>query len=84
MSPYTSIWAPAIWYTDWRADIEKIDIQSLLLHGAGARNVPIEMTSRLLAKTLPSATYIEIEGAAHGILWPHCEEINNALLDFLA
>jgi non-heme chloroperoxidase len=33
---------------------------------------------------LPSATYIEIEGAPHGMLWTHAEEINKALLDFLA
>jgi non-heme chloroperoxidase len=46
--------------------------------------VPIDMTSRVLAKMLPSATYIEIEGAPHGMLWTHGEEINNALLDFLA
>ena len=53
-------------------------------HGTGDRNVPIDMTSRVLAKMLPGATYIEIEGAPHGMLWTHGEEINKALLDFLA
>ena len=43
------------------------------------RNVPIDMTSRVLAKMLPGATYIEIEGAPHGMLWTHGEEINKAL-----
>ena len=37
-----------------------------------------------MAKLLPSATYAEIEGAPHGMLWTHGEEINKALLDFLA
>jgi non-heme chloroperoxidase len=83
MSPYTSIWAPATWYTDWRADIDKIDVPALIMHGTGDRNVPIDMTSRVLAKLLPSATYIEIEDAPHGMLWTHGEEINEALLDFL-
>ena len=84
MSPYTSIWAVATWFTDWRADIDKIDVPALILHGTGDLNVPIDLTSRVLAKMLPSATYIEIEGAPHGMLWTHGEEINKALLDFLA
>jgi non-heme chloroperoxidase len=84
MSPYTSIWAPATWYTDFRPDIDKIDVPTLIMHGTGDRNVPIDLTSRVLAKKLPSTIYIEIEGAPHGMLWTHGEEINKALLDFLA
>jgi non-heme chloroperoxidase len=84
MSPYTSVWAVATWFTDWRADIDKIDVPALIMHGTGDVNVPIDVTSRLLAKMLPSATYLEIEGAPHGMLWTHGEEINKALLDFLA
>jgi pimeloyl-ACP methyl ester carboxylesterase len=83
MSPYTSIWAVSTWYTDWRGDIDKIDVPALIMHGTGDLNVPIDITSRLLAKMLPSATYIEIEGAPHGMLWTHWDEINKALLDFL-
>lgn len=84
MSPYTSVWAVATWFTDWRADIDKIDVPALIMHGTGDVNVPIDVTSRVLAKMLPSATYIEIEGAPHGMLWTHGEEINKVLLDFLA
>ena len=84
MSPYTSVWAPSTWYHDWRADIDKIDVPTLIMHGTGDLNVPIDITSRVLAKMLPSATYIEIEGAPHGMPWTHGEEINKALLEFLA
>ena len=84
ISPYTSVWAVATWFTDWRADIDEIDVPTLIMHGTGDVNVPIDITSRVLAKMLPSATYIEIEGAPHGMLWTHGEEINKALLDFLA
>ncbi|HEY6685686.1 MAG TPA: alpha/beta hydrolase [Propionibacteriaceae bacterium] len=83
MSPHTSIWAVSTWFTDWRADIDKIDVPTLIMHGTGDLNVPIDITSRVLAKMLPSATYIEIEGAPHGMLWTHWDEINKALLDFL-
>jgi non-heme chloroperoxidase len=84
MSPYASVWAVATWFTDWRADIDKIDVPALIMHGTGDLNVPIDITSRMLAKMLPNATYIEIEDAPHGMLWTHAEEINKALLDFLA
>jgi pimeloyl-ACP methyl ester carboxylesterase len=84
ISPYASVWSVATWYTDWRADIDKIDVPTLIMHGTGDVNVPIDITSRVLAKMLPSATYVEIEDAPHGMLWTHGEEINNALLDFLA
>jgi pimeloyl-ACP methyl ester carboxylesterase len=83
MSPYTSVWAVATWFADWRADIDKIDVPTLIMHGTGDLNVPIDITSRVLTKMLPSATYIEIEGAPHGMLWTHGDEINKALLDFL-
>jgi non-heme chloroperoxidase len=84
ISPYASVWSVATWYTDWRADIDKIDVPTLIMHGTGDVNVPIDITSRVLAKMLPSATYVEIEDAPHGMLWTHGEEINKALLDFLA
>jgi len=84
MSPYTSVWAVSTWFHDWRADIDKIDVPTLILHGTGDLNVPIDITSRVLAKMLPNATYIEIEGAPHGMPWTHGEEINKPLLEFLA
>ena len=84
ISPYTSIWAVSTWFTDWRADIDKIDVPALIMHGTGDLNVPIDITSRVLAKMLPSATYVEIEGAPHGMLWTHGDEINKILMEFLA
>jgi peroxiredoxin len=78
ISPYASVWSVATWYTDWRADIDKVDIPTLIMHGTGDVNVPIDITSRVLAKMLPSATYIEIEDAPHGMLWTHGEEVNKA------
>ena len=83
MSAYTSVWAQPTWYTDFRADIDKIDVPLLILQGTADRIVPIDLTGRSYAKLLPSARYAEIEGAPHGILWTHGEEINKALLDFL-
>jgi non-heme chloroperoxidase len=72
------------WLTDFRDDIAKIDVPSLIMHGTADRIVPIEASSRELAKRLPDAEYVEIEGAPHGLLWTHADEVNARLLAFLA
>jgi non-heme chloroperoxidase len=72
------------WLTDFRGDIEKIDVPALILHGTADRILPIDATGREFTKRLPSADYVEIEGAPHGLLWTHAAEVNEALLAFLA
>ncbi|SIO06409.1 alpha/beta fold hydrolase [Agromyces cerinus] len=72
------------WLTDFRADIEKIDVPALIVHGTADRILPIDATAREFTKRLPGADYVEIEGAPHGLLWTHGAEVNAALLAFLA
>ncbi|MFF2352790.1 alpha/beta fold hydrolase [Kitasatospora sp. NPDC058115] len=76
--------APSTWYTDFRADVARIDVPALILHGTGDRTLPIDNTARRFHEALPAADYVEIEGAPHGLLWTHAEEVNAALLAFLA
>ncbi|MCM0640011.1 alpha/beta fold hydrolase [Cellulomonas wangsupingiae] len=72
------------WHTDFRDDVAKIDVPTLILHGSGDRILPVEATGRAFAELLPEATYVEIEGAPHGLLWTHADEVTAALLEFLA
>lgn len=72
------------WLTDFRDDIAKIEVPSLILHGTADRILPIDATAREFVKRLPSADYVEIEGAPHGLLWTHGAEVTEALLAFLA
>ncbi len=72
------------WLTDFRNDVLKIDVPSLILHGTGDRILPIDATGRRFHALVPSAEYVEIEGAPHGLLWTHAEEVTQALLAFLA
>lgn len=75
--------APSTWYTDFRADIPAIDVPALILHGTADRTLPVEATGRVFRKALPAAEYVEIEGAPHGLLWTHAQEVNAELLAFL-
>ncbi|MER7012509.1 alpha/beta hydrolase [Saccharopolyspora sp. NPDC000359] len=81
--PIASAAAPLTWPTDFRADIPRIDVPALIVHGTADRTLPIDATGRRFAKALPSARYVEIEGAPHGLLTTHTAEVNEVLLDFL-
>lgn len=81
---FASSAAVPTWLTDFRGDIPKIDVPALILHGTADNILPIDATGRPFHKALPQASYVEIEGAPHGLLWTHGEEVNQALLTFLA
>ncbi|MFI6434186.1 alpha/beta fold hydrolase [Streptomyces sp. NPDC050759] len=83
-SAHASVACVPTWITDFRADVAKIDVPSLIVHGTGDRILPIDSTGRPFHALLPSAEYVEIEGAPHGLLWTHAEEVTSALLSFLA
>ena len=75
--------APLTWPTDFRGDIGSIDVPALILHGTADNILPIDVTARRFKDLLPDATYVELEGAPHGLLWTHGAEVNEALLAFL-
>ncbi|MFF1831817.1 alpha/beta fold hydrolase [Paenarthrobacter sp. NPDC058040] len=80
---FASVAAQPTWLTDFRSDIPKIDVPALIVHGTADNILPIDVTGRRFKDALPSAEYLEIEGAPHGLLWTHGAEINEALLGFL-
>lgn len=81
---YAAIAAPLTWPTDFRADIPAITVPALIVHGTADNILPIDKTARKFADLLPEATYAEVEGAPHGLIWTHADEVNEHLLGFLA
>ncbi|WP_251452132.1 alpha/beta hydrolase [Microbacterium sp. Marseille-Q6648] len=75
--------APLTWPTDFRQDIPAVDVPALIVHGTADNILPIDATARRFKELLPQATYVEIEGAPHGMLLTHADEVNEALLMFL-
>lgn len=75
------------WIEDFRGDVEAVRASgkpALILHGTGDRILPVDVTARRFRQALPDAEYVEVEGAPHGLLWTHADEVNAALLSFLA
>jgi non-heme chloroperoxidase len=83
-SPYATWACPPGWLDDFSADIKRIDIPTLILHGTADRILPIEGQGRRLHAALPDADYVEIEGGPHVMCVSHAAEVNRELLAFLS
>ena len=72
------------WIEDFRQDVGKNTLPTLLLHGDADRILPADATSRRQAKLLKDVRFVELKGGPHGLLWTHADEINSELIKFLA
>lgn len=70
-------------YTDFRKDLPKIDIPTLVLHGDSDGIVPLEVSGKRAVELLPNASLEVIEGGPHGLNATHPEAFNQALIRFL-
>ncbi len=69
--------------TDFRQDLAKIDIPTLVLHGDSDRIVPFAASGKRTAAMVKGAKLVVVEGAPHGLIWTHAERVNKELLEFL-
>lgn len=83
-SPVGTLACVDAWVTDWRASLARVDVPSLIIHGDDDRILPIGATALPLSRMIPDARLVVIEKGPHGIPWTHADEVNEALLAFLA
>jgi len=72
------------WLTDFREDLARIDVPTLVIQGDTDRILPISATGKRLPSFVKGSKLVVIEGGPHGITWTHAEQVNRELLDFLA
>ena len=72
------------WLTDFRPDLRKIDIPTLVIHGTDDRILPVTATAQRLPGFINDIRVITIDHGPHNITWTHPDEVNTALLSFLA
>ena len=69
--------------TDFREDLKKFSIPTLVLHSDADAIVPFEVSGKRTAASIKGARLVLIQGGPHGFNVSHADEFNRALLDFL-
>ena len=71
------------WHEDFRQDLARIDVPTLVLHGDADRIVPFPASGLRTSALVKGARLSVIEGGPHCIIWTHAEEVNHELMNFL-
>jgi len=71
------------WHEDFRKDLDRVDVPTLVIHGDEDRIVPITAAGARTAKMIKGARLHVVKGGPHCITWTHAEEVNAQLLIFL-
>jgi non-heme chloroperoxidase len=71
------------WYEDFRKDVARINVPTLVLHGEADRIVPISAAGQRTAKLIKGARLVAIKDGPHAIGWTHADEVNAELVSFL-
>ncbi|PZO77139.1 MAG: alpha/beta hydrolase [Mesorhizobium amorphae] len=70
--------------TDFRADLPRIDVPVLVIHGSSDGTVPLEKSGELTAKLIPNAELKVYDGEPHGLFLTAKDRLNEDLLRFIA
>jgi len=73
----------AAWGDDFRADLGRITVPTLIVHGDADRIVPLEVAGQRMPALVKGSRLVVIKGGSHGLNWTHAAELNQALLEFL-
>lgn len=71
------------WLTDFREDVAKIDVPTLVIQGDADRILPLEKTGKRLPGLIDDMELVVIEGGPHAIAWTHTLQVNAALMQFI-
>ncbi|MBO1080966.1 alpha/beta fold hydrolase [Roseomonas haemaphysalidis] len=69
--------------TDFRADLPKVTVPTLVIHGTDDATVPPDVSARRAAAALPNARLVEYSGAPHGLFFTEKDKLNQDLIAFI-
>jgi non-heme chloroperoxidase len=72
------------WLTDFRGDLPKFDVPTLLIHGSADRILPYDNTAKRLPALIKDLTFVTVDGGPHNVGWTFPDVVNPAMLDFLS
>src|SRR5712692_3266137 len=71
------------WHEDFREDLKRVDVPTLVIHGDADRILPITASGQRTAKLIKGARLFVVKDGPHCITWTHADEVNRELVDFL-
>lgn len=71
------------WHEDFRADLARIEVPTLVVHGEADRIVPLPASGARTAKLVKGARLVTLKDGPHAVGWTHAEELNAELVNFL-
>ena len=83
-SPKGTLDCVSAWGTDFRQDLVKINVPTLVIHGDADRILPLAATGPRTHAMVKGSRLVIVEGGPHGLIWTHAAQVNQALLGFLA
>jgi non-heme chloroperoxidase len=83
-SATASLASVAAWHEDFRQDLTRIDVPTLVMHGDADRILPIGASGLRTAKLIAGARLLVVKDGPHCITWTHADEVNRELVSFLA
>jgi non-heme chloroperoxidase len=82
-SPKGTLDCVSAWVTDFRNDLERIDVPTLVVHGDDDRILPLAATGTPTQQAVKGSRLVVVQGGPHGLNWTHAEEVNRELLQFV-
>src|SRR5712691_10086886 len=82
-SATASLACVATWHEDFRKDLARVDVPTLVIHGDADRIVPISASGLPTAKLIKGARLLVVKDGPHCITWTHTDEVNSELVNFL-
>ena len=82
-SATASLACVAAWHEDFRENLARINVPTLVIHGDADRILPITAAGLRTAKLIKGARLLVVKDGPHCITWTHAEEVNAELLSFL-
>ncbi|MBR8223475.1 alpha/beta fold hydrolase [Burkholderia ambifaria] len=70
--------------TDFRADLDKFDVPTRVIHGDDDQTAPLALTAAATAARVPDATLSVYEGGPHALYLTHAQRLNDELLAFVS
>ena len=71
------------WHEDFREDLKRVDVPTLVIHGDADRIVPITASGQRTAKLIKGTRLFVLKDGPHCITWTHADEVNRELVEFL-